>query len=292
MPLEFDDVLSAICTEVTPAHVNDFQKIYMLTTSVEAKLAFDILIALGFDAKVYHAADKPSKLYISNPKHSPEQLEQLLSTALGYAHTLKKIKLSLDELCDRPETKSDGFTIAFVNSQGGKQILIQIAQAANPASNPLPANDIAVPVTANPSIAATATSVKISSSQPRAAKKMRKVNKEDDFATGPAVGRGLYPAKIASEGGTQESLRKRILLRMFGNFATSGYAALLWLVVAGVAFSFFVFAKGWLCYDFVSKRSTKWYCQDPNQISAEEARKLEQQERQRQLGLQPVEPQK
>jgi len=288
MTISFDDVLSALCTEVTPAHANDAQKIYMLTTSTEAKLAFDILIALGFDAKVYHTPDKPSKLYISKPKHAPAQLEQLLSTALAYARALKKIELSLDELC---KAQANDFTIAFVNSQGGsKQILIQLAQPSAIAQAPNAVTPVVVPEVANPSANPAAVAAKVSSSQPRMVRKVRKPNQDDEFAAGPAVGRGLYPTKILPEGGMKkQSLRQRIILRMFGNFATSGYATMLWLVIAGVIFSFFVFAKGWLCYDFVAKKNNAWYCQNPNQASAEQARKQEQEERQRQLGLQPVE---
>ena len=292
MPLEFDDILSAVCTRVTPAHVNDFQKIYLLDDSIEAKLAFDILIAYGFDAKVYHAAGKSSKLYITNPTHSPEQLQQILSVALAYAHALKKIKASLDELC---ESTSDNFTIAFVNGQPtGKQVLIQIAQSQItqthiPQAVSQPPREDMPPIAPEARGQPTAAPATISSSQPRVAKKFRKPKEEDNFASGPAVGRMIYPVKVLPEGGNKKlTLRERILLRMFGNFATSGYATLMWLVIAGVIFSFFVGSKAWLCYDFVAKKSTKWYCQDAHEVSPEEERKLKQQEEQKKLGLQPV----
>lgn len=299
MAYEFEDILKAICTEVTPSHANDFQKIYMLDTSVEAKLAYDVLIAFGFEAKVYHTPEKPSKLYISNPKNPSEQFQQQFQAAIAYAHTLKKIKSSLDDLCeeDIAIAKANGFTISFVNSQpAGKQILIQVSQDATSAlsspSETAPSPTRNEHSSAAPSNPMPAGVTKISSSQKRVGKKMKRPKEDDDFASGPAVGRGLYPAKILPEGGTRKhTLRQRIMLRMFGNFATSGYATLMWLVVAGVLFSFFVFAKGWLCYDFVAKKNNAWYCKDGSQMTAEEARRLKQQEEQKKLGLQPVEPQ-
>ena len=300
MAYQFDDILKAMCSEVTPAHANDFQKIYVLDTAIQAKAAYDVLVSFGFEAKVYHTPDKPSKLYITNPKYSPEQLGNILASAFAYATALKKIMTTLDELClsDIPVAKANGFTLAFVNAQpSGKQIMIQLSQTVSSTHDapaiPAPVRNDPATATVTAAPAAPQGSVKISSSQARVVKKVRKSkNDDDDFIAGPAVGRGLYPSKILPEGGTKkQSFKQRMLLRMFGNFATSGYATLLWLVIAGVMFSFFVFAKGYFCYDFVVKKSTKWYCQDPGQISAEEARKQKQQEEQKKLGLQPTDPQ-
>lgn len=279
MTLTFDDILQAICTRVQPSHANETQRVYVLEDAIEAKLAYDILVAYGFEVKLYPAPGKPSKLYITAPAFSEAQLQQYLSRALLYANALKKIKLSLDELCaaDMPGIKPNSFTIGFVNASGGKQIMVQISQSGREAP----------PAVAQAAEPAPAVAAKVVAEAPRSPKKMKKT-KEDDLDSGPSLGRTLYPAKIAEGGVKKQTLRQRILFKIFGNFATSGYAALMWLVVAGVLFSFFIFAKGWLCYDFVAKKSTKWYCQDPSQISAEEARKSEQEERQKKLGLAPV----
>ncbi len=285
MTLNFDDILQAICSKVTASHANDHQNVYVLETGLEAKLAYDILVSFGFDAKVYHTPDKPSKLYITTPKFSAAQVERNLTAALPYAQALKKIVLSLDEL---PTT---GFNVNFVNAQpAGKQIMIQIgapSDAQKPSGNVgLAASSAAAPE--SPPAAVAAVSAPISSTHKRVVRKTKKKD-DDEFASGPAVGRGLYPAKVLPEGGTaKQSMRQKIMLRMFGNFATSGYFTLMWLVAMAVLFSFFVFAKSFLCYDFVSKKSTKWYCQDPAQSNAEDAQRKEREDRQKALGLAPV----
>lgn len=297
MALQIDDVLTAICTEVNPFHANDFQKVYALGDSTEAKLAFDVLVAYGFVAKVYHTPGKPSKLYVAHPTQPAEQLENTLAAALAYATTLKQIKQNLDQLCSQsvPALQSNTYTMTFVNMQPtGKQIMIQVVPPAGAEAN-VQANSAGGSLDTQATEAAAPdqqAAAKTAATPPKVVKKIRKAKNpyEDDFAAGPAVGKGFYPTKIAPEGGRQEeSLRKRMMLLVFGNMATSSFATLMWLVLIFVLFSLFVFAKAFICYDFVAKKKNAWYCREQGQMTQEELRKKQQIERQKQLGLQPVE---
>jgi|GEM_PF-2441644 len=294
MTLQIEDLLSTLCTEVSLSLANDFQKVYGLMDSAEAKLAFDVLVAYGFAAKVYHTPGKPSKLYVAHSTLPAEQLQNVLSAAIAYAQTLKQIKANLDQLCNQsvPSLHSAIYTMTFVNMQpSGKQIIIQVTPPAGTEANVQPNSSTAgpegteaAPVQAVAKAAAVAAPTR---------KKVRKVKNpyEDDFAAGPAVGKGFYPTKIAPEGGrAQESMRKRIILLMFGNMATSSFATLMWLVLLFILFSFFVFAKAFICYDFVAKKNNSWYCRDTSKMTEDDLKKQQQLERQKQLGLQPAEP--
>jgi hypothetical protein len=272
MSLEIDDILNSICSEVTLSHANDFQKVYTLATPLEAKLAFEVLVVYGLDVKVYHQADKPSKLYVTHPTFSAAQTQRIYAAAMAYAKTLKQIKLSMESLCQDNEAAlpSIDYNIAFLKGQAqAKQILIQIlpsaeAEALTSPAEPQAGAAQAAQATAAASVQSAATAAETAQTQMRAAGKHYEKPKThyEELSSGPAVGRGNYPGKLSAEGeARQNSVSRRFGLVMFGNMATSTFAMLVMAVIVAGALSVFVMLKGFICPDLaVANKNKAWYC--------------------------------
>src|SRR4051812_23372971 len=115
MVTQFEDILRALCSEVQLSHANESQKTFVLNDTREARLACDVLIAYGFDAKVY-VESNGSRLYITLPPPDAAR-EQKLTAALAYAGSLKQIKLELDALYrdQSSSLQSADYSIAFSN---------------------------------------------------------------------------------------------------------------------------------------------------------------------------------
>lgn len=282
MAIQFEDVISALCTESSQSHANDFQRVFALSTPLEAKLVFEVLVACGFDVKVYHQAGQPSKLYISNPTMPAGKLEHQLAAALVYARALKQIKVNIDHLCSGNEAliSSMDYNIAFVNTQpNGKQILIQMIPgnsgdtAAQPGEQPEAAS-AAAPQAAAAAAAAPA--------QPRYKYGEKPKGHYEELSSGPAVGRGNYPGKLSIEGEAQQnSLKRRIMLYLFGNAATSSFALFLMIVFLGIIFSVLVFARAIVCPDFaVANQNKAWYCKIGKEDENEKQKQKQQQQQQ------------
>ena len=248
MAIKLEDILNSICTEVALSHENEHQKVYSVATPLESKLAYEVLTVFGLDVKVYHQADKPSKLYVTHPNIAPAQLEKVYGGALAYAKTLKQIKLSLESMCEENVAvlSAVDYNIAFLKGQGrSKQILVQImpsedarALAAAPGSAEAPAI-LAASAAASVNAPARATTRKYGE-KPK--------THYEELSSGPAVGRGNYPGKLSAEGEAQQnSLRRRITFIM--------------AIIAGILFSVFVMMKGFLCPDLaVANKNKAWYC--------------------------------
>lgn len=265
MPIAIEDILNALCSEVTLGHANDFQKVFSLSTPLEAKLAFEVLVAFGLDVKVYHQADKPSKLYVTHPTFTPAQLEKIYAGALAYARALKHIKIGMETLChdNVAALSSVDYNIAFLKGQGHtKQITVQImpSEDAQALAIMAPIEAPVMPPAPAPAPAAAAVS-RVSSKYGDKPK-----THYEELSSGPAVGRGNYPGKLSAEGEAQaNSLRRRVGLVMFSNMTTSSFAMFVMAIIAGVLLSFFVMLKGFLCPDLaVAKQNKAWYCGSHN----------------------------
>jgi hypothetical protein len=289
--MQIEDILSLTCSSVKLAHSNDFQRVFLLADSTGAKLAFDVLVAYGFDVKVYHQDDNTSKLYVTHPTLSQAQLDDVLAIAKEYATTLKQIQLSLESLCDSDVlTKgSVEYNMTFANLQpNSKQVLIQISPTSQ--SN-APARSSAALAADTPAVASAPVAAHTASTAQNTGAKRGGVKAKghyEEFSSGPAVGRGKYPGSIKSDGAVpEETMRRRALLFLFGNMATSSYAFLLMVVALGAIFALLVFAKGIMCPDFASlNNDSAWYCK--REVSDEEA-KAKKLQRRKQLGLPPTE---
>lgn len=132
MAMRFEDILSAVCSQVYLQHADHIQIMYLVGNRSEAELALDALITNGFEARLYYASspDALSKLYIKQPFLDSQITEQKMENALVYIESLKQIKVALDSLCnsDTSPFSHHNYGIVFANTDnGGKQILVQIA---------------------------------------------------------------------------------------------------------------------------------------------------------------------
>lgn len=264
MPMQFEDLLNVLCPGFELKHETGFQKHFLVADEKAAKLAFDVLVSFGFDAKVYHDDENnAAKLYITLPAKDtdPAMVEEKLSAAIAYGKALKDIKNRMDSLChDDAETlKKPSYTLTFANSaQSGKQIVIAVSTAA--ANQPL-ATPTAPPVQApRPAVAAQAQRSVIR-------KKNQKKGDDDGFNQGPSIAKNLYsgPGK-KKDARPEDDWRRRAFLYVTGNMATGGAGVMAAVIVLFVLFSFFVLAKGFLCPDFaVEKKDVNraWYCEGP-----------------------------
>jgi hypothetical protein len=272
MSIQFSDILSALCDSVKLTHSNDFQTVYALEDMRAAKLVYDVLVSYGFDAKVYHETNKPSKLYLTNPTQTPQQLEQILAAALAYAQTLRQVKRSVDQLCstDIPSLGAPDYTISFANAHpAGKQLIVHITPEAQPVANAQSAQVLAP----RPVAAATVTVT-----QPKTAKRVVRKGKShyEELSSGPAVAKAGYPGKLGASGNLeQQGVRKKIFTFLRANIATSSFTMFIMVTALGTIFSLFVFAKAFICPDFASmKRTHAWYCP----TNTENANKPQQQQ--------------
>jgi hypothetical protein len=264
MTVQFEDLLSVLCPGFELKHATDFQKHFGVRDEKDAKLAFDVLVSYGFDAKVYPGEEKnTAKLYITLPTADmdPAVIEQRLLAAIAYGKSLRDIKTRLDSLChdDAVVLNSPVYTLTFANApQGGKQMVISV----NPAVASQPA---ASPATVQPqrSVASQAAQAK----RPVMTKKAAQKKDDDGFNQGPTVAKNLYSGSgKKKDSRSEDDWRRRIFLYITGNIATGGAGVMAGVVLLFVAFSFFVLAKGFLCPDFaVEKKDVNraWYCADP-----------------------------
>ncbi len=250
MAIPFEDLLSILCARFEPQHANEFQLVYAIDDAAEAKLAYDVLIAYGFDAKVYHDAQKGSKLYITPPGDASPQ--QKFTQALAYARALKQIKSSLDVLNQDPALVAPEYHMTFANTPGGqKQLSVTLSQqlTVTSATQSKPATPRPA---ARPAPAAKRVPVN------------RKDKEEENFLGGPSLGKRYYPGKLNEQAKKeQDSPLRQIMLYMTGNAATGGTIVMFIVAVIAILFTLFVFAKSFLCPDFATaKKNVAWYCQN------------------------------
>ncbi|NBO20314.1 MAG: hypothetical protein EBV03_14055, partial [Proteobacteria bacterium] len=278
MSTTLEDVLNCICTEVALTLTNDFQKVYTVSTPFDAKLAHEVLVVFGLDVKVYHQADKPSKLYVTHPRFSAEQLARIYGAALTYARAMKTIQSTVNDLCTQHEAAVSvmDYNITFHKGQGNtKNLLIQMTPSSDGMKAQLESSDTppapqASPAQSGPAApqqpaaAANSTSAVMAASQARAAKYRvaKRTDHYEELSAGTAVGRGNYPGKLTAEGEAKaNSVKRRAALMMFGNMTMGSFPMLVMTVILAVIFSIFVMMKGFMCADLaVAKKNKAWYC--------------------------------
>lgn len=242
----FEGIIEAICTQAETLPSTELQKIYAITDAHEARLAHDALVAFGVETKLYAGdGNEPSKLYVSRNHHTLDA-----DAALAYAHTLKSMKDTMDNLNENlPEAR---YSIAFANTPGGgKQISITVT---NPSKSPATASSTAAkPTPSRPRSAA--------HQHKRPAQRAKK-KRDNGFSAGPSIGK-RYPGFVGGKPEGEDSATKRFLLYITGNAFTSGFAFLMMVVSVAAMFSLFVMAKSFLCPDFATEKSKQnhaWYC--------------------------------
>lgn len=254
---DFEDILTALCSHVTPISSNASQKAFAIADGKEARLAFDVLVAHGFEAKVYDDSGT-AKLYITLPAAEAAVTGQKLDAAMAYAKSLKIIKQSLDMLREDNAAQSSDYSLTLANTAaGGKQILVQLTPPSPFVLANKPASAPAAPVR-QPDHA-----------KPAAPKKSKMYHGPvaDPFSSGPAVARKFVPAYLTG-GKSQNSdgFGRQISLYITGNMATYLAYFLSILTILLVLYSAFVASEAFLCPDFATttkKNLKRWYCPHP-----------------------------
>lgn len=266
MSTTLDDVLLSICDDVTLSLTTEFQKVYVVKTTFQAKLAYEILVVFGLDVKFYHQDDKPTKLYITHPEFSDAQAEKTYGAALSYAKALRQISDIVDDLVTKtPDSTASEYDINFLkNSPSSKQILIQMASiTGSKPKNPVAASASA-PQTVQKTPAKPAETGVIAESQQRAARKYgeKKQGHYEELSSGPSVARRSYPGKLNEEGEAQaNSTRRRIMLLLFGNMTQGSGPAIVMAIAIAIIFSILVMFRGFICVDLANANLNKaWYC--------------------------------
>src|SRR5690606_26726678 len=115
MTTQFEEFLSIVCPGFELKHETGFQKNFQTKDEKETKLAFDILVSYGFDAKMYPDEENNAfKLYITLADADPASVERRLQSAIAYGKALKDVKIRLDNLCnssDAPLLHSPSYTL-------------------------------------------------------------------------------------------------------------------------------------------------------------------------------------
>jgi len=240
MAIQFEDILSALCSEVMLSHSNETQKVYLLRDIKEARLARDVLVMYGFDVKVYDEG-AASKLYITSSALSPE-LEQKLAAARAYAISLRQIKQSLDTLCHDPVSQAPDYTIMLANiPPAGKQLVVHFTAPPSAVSGKQAPDAKSMKAKSRPAAVASA---------------------KQSVMSGPAVGRASYPGASTKEpkpAGTGQVIYNYIS----GHMVSAMSVVVTIIVILLVFYTLFIFLKSFLCPDFATeqgKQNHSWYC--------------------------------
>jgi hypothetical protein len=239
------EILAAICTQVEMLPGKDFQSVFFLDDAAEAAIAFDVLIAHGFDAKIY-PQDSGAKLYVTPPENTPH-LDQNLRSALAYAHGLKRIKLDMDAITAQDDG-GNSYRLSFSSPNKlskDKRIVIDIAAESELVAHPVSTPDYQPPAP-------------LRQSQKRQSKPIT----EDIFGAGPTVAQqALFQQYKKQERNRKPDGLARQLTNFLKGQATSTFFWVIayTLILAGL-YSIFVLSRAYLCPDFAVERKHVWYC--------------------------------
>ncbi|MDE3015594.1 MAG: hypothetical protein KGI29_01530 [Pseudomonadota bacterium] len=241
MTIPIEELLTVLCPGASSARSADLQKAYLIPDVAGAKMAYEVLTAYGFDAKLYPEADA-SKLYVALPP-AGDAWGKKFSAALAHARSLASIRQNLDGVS----------SMTFANAiGGGKQLVIQFAPAAA---------ETAKPPTASPRAAPVFLEKKNTGTNP--ARKAKKGKDSFKALSGPAVGKTSYPDALFA-GKREDGLWRQFYLYTRGNIATVTAAFFTFVIVpAIIAFSIFTLTKSFLCRDFALSKMQEnhaWYC--------------------------------
>lgn len=249
MTISFTDILYALCSRVDPLNENENQHIFALHTPREAQLVNDILVAYGFDTRLYHEPDI-SKLYITKTSivwHSQNDLEN----ALTYAKTIKRMLFGMQEHAD------ECYKISFQNTpDSGKQISILFRPENQPSEPPPPV----IPTPASSDSARAYTIQKRKSSERDSATNILMGTTASQLSKHTPFGLTNDPLSTPIE----PNLSRRLSVYFFGNLTEGLYAFLLGAFVAMLIASAIMITRGFLCADIAALADRAWYCEKKN----------------------------
>jgi hypothetical protein len=234
-----ETLLQSLCTQVKKSSQSETQALYVLEDNQEAKLAYDVLVANGFDVKLY-ADDNSSRLYITRASLSSDKSEAL-EHAIRHANLLKQLKSILDDQSDNE------YSLVFSDNPSGAHIGIQLIEPKEPSSEHAPA-------------------VSPNRAQPapirRVGKKyvMTKPEKEDVLGAGPAVARQIIPKSLVPEEQQEDTAFKRGMLFVTSQAFKGGSWVAFFGLCLGLIFSVLVLVRGFMCPDLAVARELPSYC--------------------------------
>ena len=258
-----EEILAGLCRSVESSPNNGLRKVYVLKNAAEAKLAFELLLAHGFDVKFYDDADGGKLYYTPSPSKNPAREQQKLAQAASHAAAMSAIKRELDALQSQPQARLEHYEISYVRphlDDDDRRITIEIA-----AKKPVPGAKKTAAAKAAPAPVATAQApVSPPLSTPANGKKP-KADDEDAFfelSAGPQVAKqSLYKQFLEQEKKQdQDSLWRQMVNYLKSQRATTAYWVVIYLTVLLVAYSFVVLARGYLCPDLATVKRDYWYC--------------------------------
>jgi len=231
-----ESFLRILCKSVNQGQQNAQQTLYLLTDNKDAKLAYDLLLTSGLEAK-YFAEESGSKLYVRN--QSLAACEDKIPALFATATLLRKLKdvLDQDPLAD--------YTLSFSNSSAGRQFTMLLpavkTSVARLENKPPESAQSASPKQVRPKLP----------SEPV----------EDTMLAGPAVARTAIPKSFKTSATDEDPLSKRLFFLLSGKAFTGGAWAIFAAIILGVVFSLLVMIKGFLCPDVATDaRTIPSYC--------------------------------
>ena len=239
-----ESLLNLLCKSVSKGQQNAQQTLYILGDAKDAKLAYDVLVACGVDAKYFAEADESGgKLYVQNAALAASG--DRMTAALASAPLLKQIKDLLDA-----QSAIGNYSLAFSNTQAGRQLTLL-----------LPADKSTMPVaTAKPAAPLTNSTYKPGSFKPKIAVA------EESILTGPAVARKAIPKSFKTSDTEEDPLIKRMLFYITSHAFTSIAWVVFFILILGVIFSVVITVRGFLCPDIAGVMSVPAYC--PHKVAA------------------------
>lgn len=241
-----EKLLALLCKNVQKSSRNAQQTVYHLHDGRDAKLAYDVLVSAGIDAK-YFPENDGGKLYVQNASlaSSEEKLGELMASAA----MLKQIKNLLD-------TQNPGaYSLTYANTPHGRQLNILLPQVKNAVIQPSSAAS-----------AATSAAAASKASAPRTAAK----KEEDSLAAGPAVARKAIPKSLkTSDSADEDPLIRRLFLYVSGRAFSSTAWILFFALILGLIFSILITIRGFLCPDYAGVQKVPSYCPKPVQSSSQ-----------------------
>lgn len=253
MTIKLRNIIEAACenAELQPSTANK-HSVYHIANKKQAKLAFDLLIAYGFEVKLYHEQDY-DKLYVTYPKPSAVSNNATMKEMLAYAKALKTLKQYADNVSVDPDIGSPEYSISFNNTPSqDKQCIISFAPSIDNAQIK-PDMQYQASKTISPSTVSN--------------KRTKKGEAQDDIFSGPEIMRpsGVRKAtSMKSEG--PDTVWKQFKLYAKGNSLSAGLTLGACFVGLILFISLFMVSKAFLCPDFASIRDKNppWYCDIKN----------------------------
>ncbi len=256
MSKTIEDVLGTLCSEVSLLSSNNTQKVFMLRPKRPAKLASDILIAHGFDAKIYDESDH-CRLYFGNTANVADAGYKL-SQAANYAESLHNVCSALESLCELQDVQPSDFSINLMNSGAqSQQITITLTKqtVSNVDTQPLPQNGDSRQFAAAPP--------PVGAQTRRAAQRKADLNIKN--AGVPTIAKTHLMQEGPNKGKEKDAHWRWLYNNFFRYFTENAAPAISLIIFLLVITSIAILLKGFICPDFaVNTKNSPWYCNKEN----------------------------